>query len=229
MANAAGGDMVFGVVDKDGPDGQNTGIAEKLSGIRIPNVQKAIEPLTNLIRDGIKPRLTGVAMRSVTCAGGDVLVIRIPASWNRPHMVTIGNVDKFYIRTAIGSSPMSLDEIARAFSEQGELREIIARWRSHRAELIERANGPIPLSSEVAVLFHIIPSEAFTPGAFKEAWRVPEDEKKRVYVPNGNYNQRYNADGFLCFSSSADMHAPRFYAYTQLFRSGIIDSGISDF
>jgi predicted HTH transcriptional regulator len=27
MANSAGGDLLFGIADRDGPDGQNTGIA----------------------------------------------------------------------------------------------------------------------------------------------------------------------------------------------------------
>ncbi len=229
MANAAGGEMIFGIVDKDGPDGQNTGVAEKLSGMRIPNPQKAIEPLANLIRDGIAPRLFGVKMQIVNCPTGDVLVIRIPQSWNKPHMVTIGQVNKFYIRTAIGSSPMSIDEIRRAFSEQGELREIITRWRKHRLELIEAGRGPVPLAAGAITLFHVIPVEAFTPGSYTSAWRIDEQDKMKVYVPgSANYSHRYNADGFICHSGIyRGEESANLQAYTQLFRSGIIEYGFS--
>lgn len=233
MANAAGGDIIFGIVDKDGPDGQNTGIAARLSGMKIPNAQKAIEPLAHLIRDSIMPRLSGVTMKTVSCPQGDVLLVRVPPSWSKPHMVTIGKVDKFYIRTAIGSSPMSIDEIRRAFSEQGELRETIGRWRAHRVDLIEQKRGPVVLSEQVIMLFHVIPEDAFAPGPFTEAWRIPEREKKAVHVVNGNHYQQYNADGYLCHSSRAVAGPPQesdgYWSYTQLFRSGIAEYAFSNF
>jgi hypothetical protein len=233
MANSAGGDIAFGIVDREGPDGQNTGIASKLSGLKFPNVQKVIEPLTNLIRDCITPRLAGVTMQTVSCEDGDVLVIRIPASWNKPHMVTIGKVDKFYMRTAIGKAPMSIDEIRRAFSEQGELREAIARWRAHRVDLIEQKRGPVLLHGEVSMLFHIIPADAFTPGKFTETWRLPGHEKQAVHVVRNNYYQQYNADGFLCHSNRAIVGPPQkndgYHGYTQLFRSGISEYAFSHF
>lgn len=148
-------------------------------------------------------------------------------------MVTMGGVDRFYIRTGTVSHKMSVDEIRRAFSEQGELREAIAAWRAHRVDLIQQKRGPISLSDDVVMLFHVIPADAFTPGAFTEVWRVPESEKKDVYVPNGNYYQRYNADGFLCHSNRAiagrSEKPDGYWGYTQLFRSGIVEYAFSNF
>jgi predicted HTH transcriptional regulator len=89
MANANGGDLVFGIVDRRGEDKQATGIAESVSGIKLSNPQSEIDRLANLIRDGIEPRISGIVMRVVSCHDGDVLVVRVPASWNKPHMVTI--------------------------------------------------------------------------------------------------------------------------------------------
>jgi len=39
MANAGGGDIVFGIVDRPGADNQSTGIADSLSGIKLLNEQ----------------------------------------------------------------------------------------------------------------------------------------------------------------------------------------------
>ncbi|MHB2007566.1 MAG: hypothetical protein ACYCOX_05910, partial [Acidobacteriaceae bacterium] len=39
-----------------------------------------------------------IIMQTVNCPDGDVLVIRVPRSWSKPHMVTIGAVNKFFGR-----------------------------------------------------------------------------------------------------------------------------------
>jgi hypothetical protein len=221
MANGAGGDFVFGIADRKGPDDQSTGIADRLSGMAVSNVQSEIDRLSNLIRDGISPRLTGVTMSPVTCPDGQVLVVRVPRSWIRPHMVTIDAVNKFYRRMGTQKYLMSVDEIRRAFSEQSELSQTIKRWRSHRAELIAHSEGPIPsLSGEVTVLFHMIPASAFImDDVLRGSWRFPESEKLRVHVPHGITNHRYNADGFLGTVQAGD----QVFGYTQVFRSGITE------
>lgn len=219
MANASGGDLVIGLVDRRGEDKQATGIAERISGIRFPNPQSEIDRLANLIRDGIEPRIAGIVMRAVSCPDGDVLVIRVPASWNKPHMVTIGGVNKFFGRTATGKYPMSVDEIGRVFSGQRELGEIIQRWRLNRAELIASDRGPVALAGKVATLFHVIPASAFSSGILRESWKLAEAEKNHIHVPHGINSYRYNADGFLGLVQAGN----DVYAYTQVFRSGIIE------
>ncbi len=229
MANAAGGDLVYGIAERRTEDNKPTGIPEQLFGIPHSNVQEEIIRLSSYIRDGISPTLTGVVLQSVECKGGVALVIRVPSSWNKPHMVTMGGVDRFYKRTGATKNPMSVEEIRRAFSQQGELRETITQWREHRTKLTDQGLGPVTLSSEVAMLLHAIPAQAFTPGAFKEAWRLPANEQRSVFVVNGNLNQRYNADGFLCYSGSSEIQSSKVWAYTQLFRSGIVEYGFSNF
>jgi len=226
MANAAGGDIVFGIAERPGESNAKTGIADKVLGERWPNIQAEVIRLSSYIRDGIAPRLSGFDLQPISCPDGDALVVRIPSSWNKPHIVTIGGVDRFYRRTGATNNPMTVDEIRRAFSEQGELRENIARWRSHRAELIESGRGPVVMMSGPIAIFHVIPAEAFALRAFSETWRVPDAEKRNVYVPTGNSYQRYNADGFLCHSSLNTVETPpAVWGYSQLFRSGIVEYG----
>ncbi|MHB1744163.1 MAG: AlbA family DNA-binding domain-containing protein [Acidobacteriaceae bacterium] len=96
MSNAAGGDIVYGIVDRRGQDNQSTGIADSFAVMKLSNPQTDIDRLSNLIKDGIAPRLSGIIMQTVNCPDGDVLVIRVPRSWSKPHMVTIGAVNKFF-------------------------------------------------------------------------------------------------------------------------------------
>jgi hypothetical protein len=233
MANSAGGDLIFGIVERRDENDKATGIPECLLGARFANPQEEEIRLSSYIYDSIAPKLIGAVVRSVRCEDGDAMVVRVPVSRSKPLMVTMGGVDRFYKRTGTVSHKMSWDEIRRAFADQGELREAIAAWRAHRVDLIEQRRGPILLSDEVVMLFHVIPADAFTPGAFTEVWRVPEGEKKDVYVPNGNYYQRYNADGFLCHSNRATAGPPQktdgYWGYTQLFRSGIAEYTFSHF
>ncbi len=233
MANSAGGDLIYGVAERRSEDDKPTGIPDRLSGTRFANSHEEEIRLSNYIRDGIAPKLIGALVRSVSCASGDVLVVRVPASKSKPHMVTMGGADRFYKRTGTVSHKMSWDEIRRAFSEQSELREVIARWRAHRADLVEEKRVPMRLAGKVAMLFHIIPADAFTPGNFTETWRLSQDEKRAVFVPYGNSQQRYNADGFLCHSSYASAGPPQktdgCWGYTQLFRSGIVEYAFGHF
>src|SRR6185437_11984325 len=82
FANAAGGDLLIGVAETDG-------VATGLPGIAKASVDGEILRLENIIRDGIEPRIPGVATHAVDLAGGAnaVLVMRIPRSWAGPHMV----------------------------------------------------------------------------------------------------------------------------------------------
>lgn len=221
MANAAGGDMIFGITDRRSEDNQSTGVAERLAGMKLPNVQAEITRLSNLIRDSIAPRLSAIAMQEIACPDGDVLVVRIPKSWNKPHMVTIGSVNKFYGRNAAGKYLMSVDEIGRVFFEQGELTDTISRWRLHRAEMILRNEGPSPVTGPVTMLFHVIPASAFSKDLLRQAWTVPDEEKHNIYVSHGYGTPRYNADGFITHTNGG-CGAPAF-GYTQLFRSGIAE------
>jgi Putative DNA-binding domain len=132
MANTAGGHIVYGILDRRGPDKQSTGIPDGMAALKIENPQSDIARLSSLISDGIAPRLMGVTMEVAPNAKGDVLVIRVPRSWNAPHMVTIARTNKFVRRTSTGKEFMRVEEVRMAFSEQGELAERIMRWRSHR-------------------------------------------------------------------------------------------------
>lgn len=222
MANAAGGDLIYGIGERRDDDQKATGIADALMGLRLANVQDEIIRLSNLIKDGIAPRISGVQMTALSCQNGDVLVIHVPKSWNRPHMVTIASTNKFYGRVGATKYLMSVDEIGRAFSEQSDLGRAIEQWRRDRTlRLSIQGGGPVPLSSEVIFLFHIIPAESFTRTVLDSSWKVSEEEKNYIYVPNGAASYRYNADGFLCLG--ARVAEKDYGGYTQIFRSGIIE------
>ncbi len=117
---------------------------------------------------------------------------------------------------------MSVDEIGRAFSEQGDLGRTIEQWRLNRTQRLSIQDGSaVPLSSEVVFLFHVIPAESFTRTVLDRSWKILPEEKLHIYVPHGAASYRYNADGYLCLG--APVAENRYCGYTQIFRSGIIE------
>src|SRR6185295_15061478 len=112
FANADGGDILFGVREKI-EDGKNTGLPEAFLGLRGANIDQEILRLQNLIRDGLEPSLQ-VEMRAVPgFEQGPVLVVRVPQSWNSPHMIKSSPC--FYVRSNNGNNPLGVQEIRQVF------------------------------------------------------------------------------------------------------------------
>src|SRR5580704_17537387 len=80
FANVSGGDLVLGV------DATN-GIPTAITPIAVP-IEPEILRLEQVARGGLQPRMANIAFHPVPIrAGGNVLIIRVPRSYNPPHRV----------------------------------------------------------------------------------------------------------------------------------------------
>lgn len=78
LANTIGGDIIFGVEEKNG-------IAINVPGIKIKNLDKETLRLENSIQNGIEPRISDVGIKSIKLPSGNyVLIVRVGRSWNAP-------------------------------------------------------------------------------------------------------------------------------------------------
>lgn len=138
FANAAGGDLLIGVAESDA-------VASALPGIEKAGVEAEILRLESLVRDGIDPRIPGLATHAVELASSRaVLVLRIPRSWAAPHMVTFRGHSRFYTRSSMGKYPLDVTEIRAAFVGSESAR---TQLRSFRIERLGRlAAMTVPLS-----------------------------------------------------------------------------------
>jgi predicted HTH transcriptional regulator len=120
FANASGGELLFGVEEKDGIPIK----AEGLSG----SIDEGILRIENIVRDGIQPRIPGIKIRPVEgFSKGPVLVVKIPKSWNSPHMVDFRNASRFFTRNSAGKYQMDVTEIRSAFLMSEEIPERMRR------------------------------------------------------------------------------------------------------
>ena len=94
FANCMGGDLVFGISEEKG-------IPTSCPGLLVPDFDAEVNRLENMIRDGIEPRITGMAFHRVaTTEGRTIIVIRIPRSWSMPHRVK--KTRRFFSRHSAG-------------------------------------------------------------------------------------------------------------------------------
>jgi hypothetical protein len=217
FANANGGDLVYGI----GSD-NTSGAPQLLEGMNISNVDQEIVRLDNSIRDGIEPRITGIAIKSIPLANTNiVLVIRIPKSWNLPHRVTYKGHDKFYSRSTNGKYPLDVNELRNAFSLSSSIADKIRNFRIERISKILADDVPFSLMPSPKSVLHIIPISALNPAQSYNLSESSNINQKLRPISHGGWNHRYNLDGI---ATSSPIVNGKYYSYTQLFKNGIVEA-----
>ena len=223
FANAGGGDIVFGVVEKRDGDNKPTNLPEKAEGLAGINAGAEVNRLDAIIQSGIEPRIPGCRIRSIDgFASGQVLVIRIPKSWAGPHMVTFKNLSRFFSRTSAGKQQLDVGEIRSAFTASGDLRAKITAFRTERLGKIIANEGPVVLPDTPKVILHLIPLTILDPATQIDLAQLNQNPAQAPPIRATGWNHRFNLDGFLTFSQyRLDQPAD---SYLQVFRSGIFEA-----
>jgi hypothetical protein len=223
FANAAGGDLLYGVEEQRDGDGKSTGIPKDVPGVAIPNADAEIRRLENIIRDGIRPRIAGIHLRTVDgFANGPVLIIRFQKSYAAPHMVTFQDHSRFYSRYSKGKYPLDVGEIRTAFALSESLPERIRRFRDERLARIVADETPVELYDSPKVILHLLPVTALN---IATHFDLASFERYRAYLSplaGGGPSFRYNLDGVVTYIPPLENGGSQ--GYVQLFRNGTIES-----
>jgi hypothetical protein len=181
--------------------------------------------LQQVVRGGVQPRLSSIEFQPVRInAGGNVLVIRIPRSYNPPHRVIRQGSHRFWARSAAGKYEPDVNELRTLFNAGPQLADRIRNFRLDRIAKIAAGEAPVQLMNRGSLILHVIPLSAFdaTPG-------LPLGQIKGnvgAFVPIGSRTAngaRINFDGVLK-TSNADPRAAEHRAYVQLYRNGIVET-----
>jgi hypothetical protein len=222
FANAAGGDLLYGVVEKRDEKNEPTGIPERIAGLPGLNADVEIRRLESMIQAGIGPRIAGVHLRTVDgFPDGPVLLIRVPKSYSAPHMVTFQEHSRFYSRNSSGKYPLDVGEIRAAFAASEELPKRIQSFRQERLGRIVAGETPIVLRAGPLVILHLVPLAAL--GGVNRFDLALAYEKRLHLAPlaGGGPYDRFNLDGLVTYISPENSGS---HGYVQLFRNGIIES-----
>ena len=222
FANAAGGDILYGVSETEG-------VPQAASGLTDINVDAEILRLESIIRDGLDPRIPGIHTRAIDgFEKGPVLVLRVPKSWASPHLVKFGNLSRFYTRSSNGRHQMDTAEIRAAFTLSDALPDRIRRFRDDRLAKIVADETPILLQAGAKLVLHICPLVSFSSEFRLGSSELAEHRMKFRPMACMGWSGRFNLDGIATYPGPSSI-SDRTQTYCQLFRSGIVEAVWADF
>lgn len=229
FANTEGGDLIYGIAESGGTP-------VDLGGVATDDIDAEISRLGSSIRDGIQPRIPGLQPQPVRLESGKhALVLRVPRSFARPHVVTYKNHWKFYARTSNGKYQMDVGEVRRAFVLSESVADRIRAFRAERLGRVISGETPVPIEGIGRVVLHVVPISAFdAPASFVDLdiRRPPLSERALLPISIGDevhwsnpnsFLPRYNFDGVFC-DSRLEQPGEDIEGYAQLFRTGVIEA-----
>ena len=155
FANTAGGDLIYGMIE-------SAGTPQELVGVDADDIDAEISRLESSVRDGIEPRIQGIRSQPVRLENSKhALVIRVPRSFSRPHVVTYKNHWKFYARSSNGKYQMDVGEVRRAFVLSESVADRIRVFRADRLGRIVSGETPVPIEGTGGDVLLIVPVPAF--------------------------------------------------------------------
>ena len=215
LANGGGGDLVLGIED-------DNGTASAVVGLESFDPDKDTLRIESIVRDGIAPRIVGLRVRRVALSSGNsVVVIRVPNSLNRPHMVVFKQWSRFYSRNSAGKYQLDVQELKSAFLGSESVAERVRQFRIERIDAILQGNTPKKLSGRSYLCIHMIPISAFDLSFSFDIVRVQERGESLWPIGRHSWSPRVNFDGLL---SVAPVSTGGALGYVQLFRNGIVEA-----
>lgn len=211
LANAQGGDLVYGIEEM-------AGIANAVTGVKVGDVDGALLRLENIVRDGIEPRLM-VRMQWVPMASGvGMVVIRVPASLAAPHRIRFKNSGKFWNRNSRGKYEMDVHELRQAFTESEALPVRLRQLHDAAVSAAEGVDMPFIMDADPTAVLSLI-----LLGFLRERRDLaltPESTILPVKASSGNWLP--TLEGILWHTPVTEGNRVRSYALTH--RTGRIDA-----
>jgi Putative DNA-binding domain len=154
FANTSGGDLVLGI------DATN-GIPTAVTALTIDMDQEKLR-LEQVARGGLQPRIANMSFQVVPIqSGGNVLVLRVPRSYNPPHRIIRQGSNRFWARSAAGKYEPDVNELRTLFNAGPQLADRIRNFRLDRIAKITVGQGPVRLTNGGSLIIHVVPLSAF--------------------------------------------------------------------
>jgi hypothetical protein len=211
FANTDGGDLLLGVSEQRGR-------LTAIEGVESDNPDKTTLALLHMCQNGIEPQVGGIQIKPVLVnLNRYVFIVRVPKSWIGPHRVQSNA--KFYARSSGGAYELDVPQLRQAFGFAASLQEKITDFRTDRIGLFLGEGAPAPLVEGVRVVLHLIPLMSIASTA---SYSVPQYQAvSQDLIPAvGGSDYYLNFDGIVVVSGRSENG---YRAYTQFFRSGIIE------
>ncbi|HYV06008.1 MAG TPA: ATP-binding protein, partial [Blastocatellia bacterium] len=221
LGNTIGGDIIYGL--KEGKDTSGNTVAVSVDGIVGADSDEVIRGLEDIMRNGINPRLIGVRIRPVALsAGSAVFIVRVPASWNAPHVIDYQKHWRFYHRGSAASYPMDVTELRNAMTSSNTLRQRLEEFRFRR--LAQIADDPT-LARTAKIVLHFQPLDSLRDGFEVDLSKGKLSSSNLILMNHDEQPEtRPNFDGLLIsVRKKTRTEETIWLGYIQIFRSGAIE------
>lgn len=214
LANASGGDLIYGIEEKSGS-------ATRINPITGSTHDAEKRRLGQILDGGVEPRVTGIRFRSVDVFGGFLLILRIPQSYDGPHRVSSNG--SFYLRSGTHTTNMSYEQLRTAFDRTATLTDRANAFRRERLEAIRLGQLPKPIKEGPCCVAHVIPLVSLAGRQSIDVVELSTASAKIMSHHLGENTWTLNLDGIMTHRhiSSTD---PYTYSYNQIYRTGCTES-----
>lgn len=224
FANAAGGDLLYGVRERRDADGKSTGIPDEFPGLGEINLDVVHQRLESIIQAGLAPRVLGLKFYSVpVLSNSPLLIIRVPRSWSGPHMICYQDWCRFYSRNSSGKYLLDVDELRRAFLRTEASAQYVRSWQAQRLGNIVAGETPVSLPEGPKIILHVVPIGAVERSAVVDISPVVQNPGMLPPTYSGGWSHRMNLDGIVTFTGPNPDNG-MCIDYTQLFRNGAVEA-----
>lgn len=213
MANASGGDIVYGIEEKDGA-------AAALVPIKGESADAATRRLGQLMDACVEPRLR-VRFQAVELPDGNyALIVRVPQSQIGPHRYNHQSQIRFPIRTATHVSDMSYEQLRSAFDRTASLSDRARRFRADRVEAIQSGKGGKVVAGGTVALVHVMPLASMAGQSEIDVIEAKKRYLELALSSFGSFGSTLNLDGLFVYQA---LGKEELYNYVQLYRSGAVE------
>lgn len=220
LANAAGGDIVYGVSEINGKANAIVPISETTDPI-----DGTRRRLGQWLESGVEPRISGIEIYAVRLAsGGYVLVVRVPGSFQRPHRSKVGAHWQWPVRSGTHTADLTYPQIRDAFDRGATLGERARRFRDERLSAVISGTTGRPLRSGPRCIVHFLPIAAIAGATSINLTQFSPPASTQFFSTWwGSATSSFNLDGLVVYPSN---HAAD-TGYRQIFRTGCIEAAQS--
>lgn len=219
LANSEGGDLVFGIEEKDG-------VAHALAPVRSELADALERRLTQVLDAGLEPRVQGLRWHRVELEDdGFVLVLRVPASFQGPHSIKVNQSRRFVMRNGTTTSDLTFDQLRMAFDRTASLADQARAFIKERNAALSQGNGAKALIDGPIRALHFVPLVGLAGRDAPDLNRLYNDgalQAQMLETDWGGGSRVFNLDGLVSYPGGEAEEG--YYGYAQAFRNGSFEA-----